>query len=67
DCFQLNDLKQDNNAIRQAWQTGTPLGNNRFKEKVEKVLKTKVGFALRGRPKKLEEKVVRKNQSGKGL
>ena len=58
DLFQLDDLEQDNIAIRQAWQTGTPLGNNRFKEKVEKVLITKVGFAQRGRPKKLEEKVV---------
>lgn len=38
--------------IRAAWQTGTPLGNNRFKDKVEKTLKMKVGYAKRGRPSK---------------
>ena len=37
--------------IRSAWQTGTPLGNERFKQKVEKTLKKKVGFSQRGRPK----------------
>ena len=40
--------------IRAAWQTGTPLMNDRFKEQVEKVLNTKVGYAKRGRPKKRE-------------
>ena len=39
-------------GIRSAWQTGTPLGNEQFKEKIEKTLKTKVGYAKRGRPKK---------------
>lgn len=38
--------------IRAAWQTGTPLGRDRFKEKVERKLKHKVGYARRGRPKK---------------
>ncbi len=38
------------NDIRQAWQTGTPLGDDRFREKVEKKLKLKVGQARRGRP-----------------
>lgn len=38
--------------IRAAWQTGTPLGNDHFKEKIEKKLKTKVGQARRGRPAK---------------
>lgn len=37
--------------IRSAWQTGTPLGNNRFREKIEKTLKLKVGYARRGRPR----------------
>lgn len=37
--------------IRAAWQTGTPLGNVYFKEKIERKLKTKVGQARRGRPK----------------
>ena len=39
--------------IRSAWQTGTPLGDARFKQKIEKKLKLKVGYAQRGRPKKL--------------
>lgn len=39
--------------IRAAWQTGTPLMNDRFKEQIEKVLNTKVGYAKRGRPKKI--------------
>jgi len=43
------DLKD----IRAAWQTGTPLGNDHFKEKVERKLKTKVGQARRGRPAKM--------------
>ena len=38
--------------IRTAWQTGTPLGNSFFREKVEKKLGMKVGQARRGRPAK---------------
>lgn len=41
-------------AIRAAWQTGTPLGNNRFREQVEKRLGCKVGQDRRGRPAKAE-------------
>lgn len=37
-------------AIRAAWQTGTPLGNDLFKQKIEAKLKCKVGQARRGRP-----------------
>lgn len=37
--------------IRAAWQTGTPLGNDYFKKKIERKLKSKVGQARRGRPK----------------
>ena len=37
-------------AIRSAVQTGTPLGNDRFREQVEAALKRKVGQARRGRP-----------------
>ncbi len=37
-------------SIRAAWQTGTPLGNRYFQEKIERKLKTKVGQARRGRP-----------------
>jgi putative transposase len=38
--------------IRAAWQTGTPLGNDYFKQKIENKLKCKVGQARRGRPTK---------------
>jgi putative transposase len=40
-------------AIREAWRTGTPLGNDRFKEEVEAILGCKVGQARRGRPGKV--------------
>ena len=40
--------------IRDAWQSGTPLGQDRFKEKVERKLKCKVGYARRGRPRKIQ-------------
>lgn len=36
--------------IRAAWQSGTPLGNDYFREKIEAKLKCKVGPARRGRP-----------------
>ena len=36
--------------IRESWQTGTPLGNDWFREKVEHQLQCKVGLARRGRP-----------------
>lgn len=38
--------------IRSAWQTGTPLGDDYFRQKVEAKLKCKVGQARRGRPAK---------------
>ena len=43
-------------AIRDAWRTGTPLGNDRFKAEVEGVLGRKVGEAKRGRPRKGSDK-----------
>lgn len=43
-----NDLK----VIRNAWQTGTPLGNEKFKQKIELKLNCKVGQDRRGRPKR---------------
>ena len=39
-------------AIQTAWQTGTPLGDRYFKEKIEAQLKLKVGQDYRGRPSK---------------
>jgi len=41
---------EDLMGIRASLQTGTPLGNDYFKEQIEKKLKTKVGQARRGRP-----------------
>ena len=41
--------------IRAAWQTGTPLGNDFFRQKIEAKLKCKIGQARRGRPSKRKE------------
>ena len=38
--------------LRCALQTGTPLGNNKFKAEIEAVLDLKVGYVRRGRPRK---------------
>ena len=38
--------------INRAWQTGMPLGNDYFKEKIEKKLNVKLGHAKQGRPRK---------------
>ncbi len=38
------------NKIRASVQTGTPLGNERFKDEIEQLLGVKVGQARRGRP-----------------
>ena len=38
--------------LRSALQTGTPLGNEKFKAEIEATLDLRVGFAQRGRPKK---------------
>jgi len=40
------DLKN----IRAAWQTGTPIGNDCFREKVERKLGSKIGQGRRERP-----------------
>lgn len=37
--------------IQAAVQTGTPLGNERFKEQIERTLKRRIGHAKRGRPR----------------
>lgn len=41
---------KDMRRIRDAWQTGTPLGNEYFRSKVERRLACKVGQFRRGRP-----------------
>lgn len=50
--FKLSIEDIEINDIRKAWQTGTPLGNDYFREKVESRLGCKVGQARRGRPSK---------------
>jgi REP-associated tyrosine transposase len=40
--------------IRDAWQSGTPLGHERFKASVERKLRCKLGYARRGRPTKVQ-------------
>jgi putative transposase len=40
------DLKD----IRAVWQTGTPLGNDYFREEIERKLGSKIGQARRRRP-----------------
>jgi hypothetical protein len=46
-----NDLE----GIRSCLQTGTPLGNDRFRTQIEQALKVKVGQSRRGGPKKPKE------------
>ena len=43
------------NDIRNCAQTGTPLGNSKFRKQIEKKLKMKVGYNTRGRPFKLND------------
>ncbi len=50
--FKAHVDEKDLDDIRAAWQTGTPLGNDYFKEMIERKLKSKVGQARRGRPTK---------------
>jgi putative transposase len=38
--------------LRACLQTGTPLGNDRFREQIEQALNVRVGYSSRGRPKK---------------
>lgn len=52
ELFRAHVEEAEINKISAAWQTGTPLGNDYFKEKVENKLKTKVGQDRRGRPSK---------------
>ena len=42
----------DQSAIKKAYETGTPLGNDYFREKIERKLNCKVGQDRRGRPSK---------------
>ena len=44
----IGDCELDD--IRKAWQTGTPLGNGTFRQKIEDKLECTVGQSRRGRP-----------------
>jgi putative transposase len=51
----LFDVGSDSDELvllRRALQTGTPLGNEKFKAEIEATLDLKVGFVRRGRPRK---------------
>ncbi len=50
--FKVNIEKNTIEKIRIAWKSGMPLGNDRFRDKIERTLKIKVGQAQRGRPRK---------------
>ena len=52
DLFQAHVDDVAVSDIRASWQTGTPLGNDRFREQIEAVLNCKVGYSRRGRPVK---------------
>jgi putative transposase len=53
--FQAHIDEQNLADIRASWQTGTPLGNDRFREEIEAVLGKKVGYHKRGRPVKSDK------------
>ena len=48
--------------LRCALQTGTPLGNEKFKAEIEATLDLKVGFARRGRPLKMSRSIRTNNR-----
>ena len=50
--FKAHIDQEQHDTIQKAYQTGTPLGNDYFREKVERKLKCKVGQDRRGRPSK---------------
>ena len=55
ETFQFDLSERDLDRIRTTWQTGTPLGNEFFREKIEKQLNLKVGQTRRGRPWKTDK------------
>jgi len=52
DLFEHRSMREQVQEIRAALQTGTPLGNDRLRERIEGALNRKVGQARRGRPAK---------------
>ncbi len=56
ELFRHHIEEQDLHNIQACWQSGTPLGNDRFRAKIERTLKTKVGQVTRGRPRSINKK-----------
>ena len=56
ELFRHHIEDKDLHNIQACWQSGTPLGNDRFRAKIEQRLKTKVGQSSRGRPRKTDKK-----------
>ena len=50
ELFRAQLPEQDIHSIRQAYHYNYPLGNDRFKEKIEEALNRQVGYAKKGRP-----------------
>lgn len=50
--FKAHMEESELDSIRSSWRSGTPLGNDYFKQKVEAKLQCKIGQNRRGRPKK---------------
>ena len=57
DLFGVEAKADELQAIRSCVQTGTPLGNDRFREQIERMLGRKVGQSRRGRPRKVLDDV----------
>ncbi|MCG8380059.1 MAG: transposase [Proteobacteria bacterium] len=53
ELFTVNLSDDDVHQISHAWDCNYPLGNDRFKESIEKTLQRQIGYAQRGRPKLL--------------
>lgn len=49
--FKTHLSDEETNEIRAAWQTGTPLVTEQFKQQIERALGARIGYAKRGRPK----------------
>lgn len=50
--FKAHIDQEQHDHIQKAYQTGTPLGNGYFREKIERTLRCEVGQDRRGRPSK---------------
>ena len=55
ELFKTDIGKETLHAIRKAINFTMPLGNNRFQEEIEGILKRKTGYAKRGRPGKKKQ------------